>query len=279
MTAAGGTQTAATPLQPQPMRHNKGGGRLYLPDPRDRAYELTPARLALLPKPKGVTVRKPHTRPWHIGEILDQGNTSECVVHAFMAFLEAAPIFHKSLGWQRSARTEMYDAARRIDGFPMPHDGTTARAVCTIAKQRGLIAEYLWVNDEDTAKEYLATRGCLIIGIDYFDGMFSPDKHGYVEPTGNVAGGHELLERWYYGPKHYKYPDTWEYQQSWGDEFGDHGIIRMKSDARRYLVTQLNGDVVLPTETAVAKPKAEPMTTPAALAAARRTMRPLKRAR
>jgi hypothetical protein len=31
----------------------------------------------------------------------------------------------------------------------------------------------------------------------------------------------------------------------------------MRSDVRRYLVTQLNGDVVLPTEIAVAKPKAK----------------------
>jgi hypothetical protein len=35
MTPAGGTTTAATPLQPQPMRRDRKGGRLYLPDPHD----------------------------------------------------------------------------------------------------------------------------------------------------------------------------------------------------------------------------------------------------
>jgi hypothetical protein len=249
--ATGGTTSAATPLQPQPMRPQQKGGRLYLPDARDRNYELTPKRLTALQKALGVTKRR--KLPWHIGEILDQGNTSECVAHAYMAFVEAAPIVHKSLGWTRAQRTELYDAARQIDGFPMPHDGTTARAVLTIARSRGWIAEYLWVNDEDTAKEYLATRGPLMVGTDWFQGMFTTDKHGYVEPSGDVAGGHEYVERWYYPPSHKKYPDTFEYVNSWSEEFGDGGLFRMKADVRRYIVQQLNGDVVLPSEVAVVR--------------------------
>jgi hypothetical protein len=250
MTPAGGTTTAATPLQPQ----RPGLGRQYLPDVRDRAYTLTPKRLTQLQKIAGVT-KQPRTLPWHIGEIVDQGNTSQCVVHAYMAFIEAAPIFKRALGWDTGLRTRLYTRAQQIDGFPMPHDGTTARAMLEVARAENWIAEYLWVNDEDLAREYLLTRGGLMAGTDWFDGMFTPSAKGaYVDPSGNVAGGHEYFVRWYYGPKHRKYPDSYEFQQSWG-EWGDKGLFRMKADVFKYLVWQLNGDLVSPIEQPVVRPE------------------------
>jgi hypothetical protein len=245
---SGGTTSAATPVQPQ---LRPGQGRLYLPDVRDRAFELTPKRLERLAKIAPQPTRK---LPWHIGPILDQGNTSECVVHAYLHFMQAAPQVHE-MGWARNQRTERYDLARQRDGFPMPHDGTTARAVLDIARERGEIAEYLWLYDEDTAKEYIKRRGLLMGGMDWFAGMFTPDKHGYVEPTGNVVGGHELAFRWYYPPTHKTYPDTWEFPQTWGDEWGNKGIGRMKGDVFRYLIFALNGDLVSGIETAIVRPK------------------------
>lgn len=57
---------------------------------------------------------------------------------------------------------------------------------------------------------------------------------------------------------HRKYPDTYEYVNSWGAwGFENRGIFRMKADVRRYLVQQLNGDCALPSEIAVVK-KTEP---------------------
>jgi hypothetical protein len=108
------------------------------------------------------------------------------------------------------------------------------------------------VNDEDVAREYLLTRGGLMAGTDWFDGMFTPSAKGaYVEPSGNVAGGHEYFVRWYYGPKHRKYPDSFELVNSWSPQWGDGGLFRMKAETFRYLVWQLNGDLVSPTEQAI----------------------------
>jgi hypothetical protein len=84
----------------------------------------------------------------------------------------------------------------------------------------------------------------LLQGTDWLSGFDTPDKHGYVEPTGYVRGGHEYVRRWYYGPRHYKYPDTFEYIQSWGEGFGDHGLFRMKADVSKYIVFQCGGDLI-----------------------------------
>lgn len=189
--------------------------------------------------------------PWHIGMILDQGSSSQCTVYAAAAQLMAAPTVHKKgLGWGPAMFTEVYDAARGIDEFSdtPPGDGTSERAVQKILQDRKLVSEYLWVTDEETAKEYLLTRGTLCFGSDWFTGMEEPNELGYVEPNGANRGGHEYLLRWYYHSKHYKYPDTYEFVNSWGPNWGDHGLFRMSADTFRYLFLHLNGDLVSPQE-------------------------------
>jgi hypothetical protein len=247
-----GTTTSGVPLQPQ----RPGLGRQYAPDPRDRNYLMTSARLAKLQK---IAPVKPRTRPWHLGpEVLDQGDTSECVIHAYLHFMQAAPRVH-SLGWTRAQRTQRYDLARRSDGFPMPHDGTTARAACEVARQAGEISEYLWAGDEDMARQYLRDRGCLMGGSDWMSTMYTVDKHGYLELGGNVDGGHEVIWHWYYPKTHRLYPDTYEGENSWYEGgkpwgFEQRGIMRLKAADWRYLYFQANGDLVSPIEAPVVRP-------------------------
>lgn len=227
----------------------KGLGRLYSPDSRDRRFTLTPERLKAIPVALG-GVPKIHRRPWHHGPILDQGETNQCTVYAAIQQIQSAPRVH-SLNWSASDFESAYRSALLIDEFPGEADeGTSERAVQKVLQQLGLIDNYLWVPDEATAQEYLTTRGMLTQGSDWFTGMDSPDKHGYVEPSGSVRGGHEYVKRWYYPPSHRTYPDTYEYINSWGEGFAQKGIFRMKADADRYLLWQLNGDLCSPQEKA-----------------------------
>jgi hypothetical protein len=244
-----GTTTDATPVQAQ---LRPALGRQYAPDPRDRAFALDERRLRALVRLETGKAAKARTRPWHIRESLDQGATSECVVHALMHALQAAPRVH-DLGWSRADRTTFYGLAQQRDGFPRPHDGTTARAVCSVARERGLISEYLWIYDEGTLREHLALRGTVMMGTDWFASMFATDTRGYVEPNGAVVGGHETLVRWYHGPRHRTHPDSYELQNSWGERWGVSGNFFLKADALRYLVFGLNGDLVLPTEAPVVR--------------------------
>jgi len=229
-------------------------GRRYAPDPRDRKFNLTADRLKEIPRSLEPGVRR-RTRPWQRGPVLDQGSSSECTVFAAAGFLECAPQLHRNgLGWSRDKFTSFYRSAQQQDEWPGEnYDGTSERAVQKVLQAAGFISEYLWVTDEDIAREYLLTRGPLLLGTDWFESMFTPSAKGsYIEPAGALAGGHEVVVRWYYNSAHYKYPDSYEIINSWGEGWGDKGVARIKADDFRYLFLQLNGDLCSPQEAAKA---------------------------
>lgn len=230
----------------------RGLGRRYAPDTRDRPFTLDADRLRAIPRATepGALRRK---LPWHRGPVLDQGDSSECTVFAAASFLQCAPRQHaKGLGWSRFTFTEYYRQAQRTDEWPgEDYDGTSERAVQKVLQDAGYISEYLWLADEDIAREYLLTRGPLLFGTDWFDGMFTPSAKGnYIEPTGSLAGGHEVCLHWYYPKTHYKYPDSYQIINSWGESWGDRGLCRIKAADFRYLFIQCAGDLCSPQERA-----------------------------
>lgn len=223
-------------------------GRLYRPDPRDQAFVMSSAHLKALRKLQPIKAR---TEPWHILPPLDQGQTSECVIHAYLHFKRAAPFewWKDDSEWPMDKRTQRYTEVQEQDGDPMPHDGTTARACLDVAKAHGEISEYLHINDEDLLQEVLRTRGPVMAGCDWFNTMYDTDPSGYLTPGGSLDGGHETLLRWYYPKSHKKYADSYEFENSWGAwGFKEKGIYRLTGEAFRYLYFQLNGDLMLPTD-------------------------------
>ncbi len=234
------------------MNAERPTGRLYLPQFRDTEHMLTPARLAGI---RAVQTKR-RARPWRYGDVLDQGRTSRCVVFTYAAFRQAAPFYCRSVGWRDVDFTSRYLEAQKHDEIPGEnYDGTTARGALKHAQSLGEVSEFLWVpptDGEDIAREYLLTRGTLMLGTEWPTAFFTPGKNGYVEPGGEQRRdmGHEYLLRWYYGPRHRKYPDTYECINSYGRSYGDGGKFRMKADVFRWLVWQCNGDLVSPIETA-----------------------------
>lgn len=225
----------------------KGMGRRYAPDPRDRRFGLA-AALPVIPTQvqPGHHVRK---FPWRLGPILDQGSTEQCTVYSAVGLIQAAPRLHL-LDLRPEDFTVIYDKAQLIDEFTdtPPAGGTSERAVQKVLQDEKLTSSYLWCTDEATARTYLLTRGMLLFGTDWFTGMDQPDAHGYVSATGSPRGGHEFIVRWYYNASHKTYPDTYEFVNSWGEGWGDRGLFRMKAADFAYLFLHLNGDLCSPVE-------------------------------
>lgn len=160
-----------------------GLGRLVAPDARDRAYPLRSLIPAATP-PSGRRVRR-------IGKVLDQLDTPMCVSYAWRAFLNAYPI-HEPRD-DAPAPNDLYAAAQAIDGFPVPHDGTSVRAGVKALKAEGSIATFYWAFTIADVIRYLLAGGPLVLGVDWFASMFQPDPDGRVHLGGQVAGGHAFL--------------------------------------------------------------------------------------
>lgn len=205
-------------------------GRLVQHDVRSLAF---PAETAPL---KTVTHRLS-------GPVLDQGDIGSCTGNAMAQALNTTPLRHGRPLLTESAAIRLYSRATEIDGFPgtFPPDdsGSSGLAVAKAAQEAKLISAYHHAFGIDQALGAIVLSA-VILGIDWTNDMFTPDRAGYIHPTGSVAGGHEIaiigintrLERV-------------TLLNSWGPSWGRNGRAYLKfADLDALLRAQ--GDVVVP---------------------------------
>jgi hypothetical protein len=89
----------------------------------------------------------------------------------------------------------IYSAATRIDPSPgeyPPNDtGSNGLSVAKVAKKLGLIGSYTHAFGLDHFIGALQLSPVLL-GIHWYQDMFTPDAKGFVHPGGTLAGGHEI---------------------------------------------------------------------------------------
>jgi len=171
--------TALAPLNPE--QNLSGLGRRYAPDERDNKYLLRKETV-----PPAVT-----SKYWlSLGDALDQGATSECVIYSTDKWLSTRPVVNA--GFLTAAeRTKVYERVQEIDEWPgTDYDGTSVRAMFKWLKANGLCSEYRWGFDLDTVVAHVLTKGPVVMGTDWYMDMFTPDWDGYIEPRGSYVGGH-----------------------------------------------------------------------------------------
>lgn len=169
-------------------------------------------------------------RLWRSPGILDQGNTSECVIYCADKFLTTGPIVKK--GFITAAeRTRVYKEVQRIDEWPGEnYDGTSVHAIAKYLKAKGEIGEYRWAKDGETAINHILTTGPMMLGT-LWPGtrdMNVTDKWGYIgfAELPDTDEGHAWCA---VGADREKvHPLTRETGivrvcQSWGRNWGDNG--------------------------------------------------------
>jgi hypothetical protein len=137
----------------------------------------------------------------HHAPVLDQGQLGSCTGNAMAQLLNTDP-FTKSRAAVKAGflneqdALKLYHDATVLDGFPgtyPPDDtGSSGLGVAKAAKKEGFISVY---NHAFGLTHFLAALQLqpVIVGTDWTDGMFKPNKKGFVKPTGSIAGGHEFL--------------------------------------------------------------------------------------
>lgn len=169
------------PVDDQPVF--PGGGRRRSLDPDDQKF--------LLPRRAAAPTTK-HYQYWASPPAMDQGRSSTCVGHACHQLLRCSPI--------RNVKNipdpyTIYKQAQLIDEWPgqePSYFGTSVRAGVKVLQKAGYISSYFWAFDGATAANHVLNVSPVILGVNWYSGMMRPNRHGYLELSGQIEGGHSV---------------------------------------------------------------------------------------
>jgi hypothetical protein len=199
-------------------------GRGYAPDNRD--FQLK----------RGKSTRR--FRYWADGQWFgDQQETPHCVGFGWSHWLHCAPI----VNWLDP--DGIYHYAKFVDEWKgEAYDGTSVRAGAKVLHHLGLIESYAFATDLPTTIYTLLEKGPVVIGVNWYEGMFQTDAEGLIHATGSDLGGHCVvltginLDRGLVRGK-----------QSWGLDWGINGRFWLPLDDLNKLM-RAQGEICLAVE-------------------------------
>lgn len=176
------------------------------------------------------TTRPFRSYTWRCNAWLDQGREGACVGFSMAHELAARPA--ESQVHDSMARN-IYHEAQHIDPWPgcsRGHDGgtyegTSVLAGTKVAHKMGFFKEYRWAFGIDDVLLTLSYHGPVLLGIYWHNDMYTPDKDGYIFPTGRVVGGHAILARAYNDKE-----GRVTLRNSWGRAWGKDGDCYISVD-------------------------------------------------
>lgn len=191
-------------------------GRIVVPDERDRLFSMA----AVAPKSAPSAAKE-----WTVGPVLDQHQTPHCVAFAWAQFLQSEPIetVLKKLGGGAFI-SRLYTASRKLDGITGHQGGSSVRGGAKAVQEDGRLTSYVWGHDVDTIRRFILSVGPVVMGTDWYEGMFDPTPDGYLVPSGHVAGGHAWLLVGYEPAR-----DAFKMVNSWGAGWGNNGTAFVRS--------------------------------------------------
>lgn len=210
-----------------PERHiGKGLGRLPSADEKDRLHLMS----AVLPR--RVELK---TRYWTPGIVLDQGSTSQCVAYSWTQFLQTSPTRTRLSLLGTDFMFRLYTEAKKNDEWPgEEYEGTSVRAGARILTEWNRLVEYVWAFDAETLKRFVLTRGPAVLGTDWYEEMFYPERHrDTLVAEGDIAGGHAWLVLGYSESR-----KAFRMINSWGKTWGQNGRAWVPFATMEQLVAQ-----------------------------------------
>jgi hypothetical protein len=186
-------------------------------DPRSRAFGI-----AATTEPLPPIVKK--TWGYPKGR-LDQGAEGHCVGFGWSNELAGDPV---RIGPVDDAFAHAMFYAAQTEDRKMGNnwsDGASVLAGAKAVKSLGYIEEYRWAFGIDEVLHALMT-GPVVLGVDWYDGMYETDKRGLVNVSGSVVGGHCITSFGFIPKMRFglKRIDVVPWVQSWGLGYGRRGI-------------------------------------------------------
>lgn len=187
--------------------------------------------------------------------ILDQGNIGSCTGNAGVGALGSNPLYptlSKTSPYPltQTGAQKLYSDAQVIDGngpYPPNDYGSCGLSIAKALKTAGLVSGYQHTFTLDDALKALTVTP-ILVGINWYDSMFTTQKDGRLIISGNIAGGHEIIAR----EIDAKNQRVW-FDNSWGNRWGINGKFYLTfTDLGKLLKQQ--GDVIALTPITQAAP-------------------------
>jgi hypothetical protein len=173
---------------------------------------------------------------WKHGEILDQGSEGACVGFGWTAEALAGPVVVdlKDVPAPRAPKEPnkfanyVYKEAQKVDQWPgEDYEGTSVLAGAKIMSRYGVIHQYRWAFGIHDVIGALMSQGPVVLGINWYSGMYSAPK-GRLTVSGNHVGGHAILAIGYNpSSQAFKGKETVILQNSWGKSWGIDGVAEI----------------------------------------------------
>jgi hypothetical protein len=182
----------------------------------------------------------------------DQGQEGACVEYGISHELVANPVrvnaTHVS---DMLGQHKIYWAAQRNDpweGGAYPgadpfYEGTSVLSGMQVATELGYYSNYLWAQNENEVALAIGYKGPVVIGVNWYEGMYEPDSDGFLNVTGAQVGGHCTL---LYGVS--ISGDYYKLWNSWGQSWGNNGTAKIRRTDVVRLLSE-DGEFCLPTRT------------------------------
>jgi hypothetical protein len=164
-------------------------GRQYIYDERDKKYLITDK---FGPQLKNL---KPSTNKYWFddGWWGDQKNTPQCVGYAWAHWLEDGPIEQSGIP-PIIPPSVIYQNAQKLDEWPgEKYDGTSVRGAVKYLQNVKKVSSYYWAYDLQTLITTVLNLGPVVVGTNWYEGMFYPNVKGIIRATGRLAGGHAYV--------------------------------------------------------------------------------------
>jgi hypothetical protein len=186
-----------------------------------------------------------------------------CTAEAGIGALATDPLFGGPTGkysLTQAGAYALYSDAETLDGdgpWPPNDNGSSGLSVAKVLKAKGLISGYQHTFTLEDALKALSVTP-ILIGINWYSSMDSPDQDGRIRIGGAIRGGHELVVRQIDAPRQRIWPDN-----SWGLSFGLGGRCYLTfADFGTLLSQQGDVTVLIPLTSPSPVPTPVPVPTP-----------------